>query len=207
MKLALIGATGFTGRPILDEALSRGHAVTAIARDLTPLPAHERLVPLRGDVADMASLARLVQGHDVAISAFNPGKDPTGGGPASIIAAVRKAAVPRLLVVGGAGSLQLPSGDRVVDQPDFPSEWKAGALRTAEFLEQLRATPDLAWTFLSPAATLFPGERTSRFRLGADRLLTDAAGSSRISTADLAVAMINEMERPQHHRRRFTVAY
>src|SRR5690606_476376 len=96
---------------------------------------------------------------------------------------------------------------RLVDEPDFPAAWKDGALKTAAFLELLKTEPELNWTFLSPAAKLEPGEKTGRYRIGGDRLLTDAAGESRISTSDLAVALLDEMERPRHNRRRFTVAY
>ena len=207
MKIALIGATGFTGSPILVEALERGHAVTAIARNTDKLPNRPGVTARRADATDTASLATLVAGHDVVISAFNPGKDESGTGAGSIIAAVKQAKVGRLLVVGGAGTLEVEPGKRLVDTPDFPAEWKDGALKTAAFLELLLAERDLDWAFLSPAALLVPGDRTGRYRVGGDRLLTDAKGESRISVEDLAVAMIDEMEQPRHHRRRFTVAY
>jgi len=207
MKIALIGATGFTGSPILVEALERGHAVTAIARNTDKLPNRPGVTARRADATDTASLATLVAGHDVVISAFNPGKDESGTGASSIIAAVKQAKVGRLLVVGGAGTLEVEPGKRLVDTPDFPAEWKDGALKTAAFLELLLAERDLDWAFLSPSALLVPGDRTGRYRVGGDRLLTDAKGESRISVEDLAVAMIDEMEQPRHHRRRFTVAY
>jgi putative NADH-flavin reductase len=207
MKIALIGATGYTGSRILSEALSRGHNVTAIVRNGANVAPGPRLKVEALDVVQTEKLAAAIADHDAVVSAFNPGKDASGQGAASILRAARIAKAPRLLVVGGAGSLEIAPGKRVVDQPDFPAQWKEGALKTAALLDALQAEPDLNWTFLSPAANLVPGQRTGKYRVGGDRLLTDAAGDSRISTDDLAVAMLDEIERPQHNRRRFTVAY
>jgi len=153
-----------------------------------------------------ASLRR-IDGHDVVISAFNPGKDESGKGTRSMIEAVKRSSVKRLLVVGAVGTLEVAPGKRLVDQPDFPSEWRAGALRTAEFLDQLRAEKELNWVFLSPAAVIAPGERTGKYRAGRDQLLIGSDGQSRISIADYAVAMLDEVEHPKHERARFTVAY
>ena len=202
MKIALIGATGFVGAKLLAEALDRGHDVTAIVTGLSALPSAGTL---RGVQAD--ALAQAVAGHDVVISAFNPSRDPDGTGTQAIIDGVRASGVDRLLVVGGAGTLEIAPGQRVIDQPDFPAEWKVGALRTAAFLDQLRAETDLDWVFVSPAAHLEPGERTGRYRVGGDQLMTDEAGESRISLQDYAVAMLDEAERPAHHRARMSVAY
>lgn len=141
------------------------------------------------------------------ISAFNPGTDESGTGAGSIIDAAKRSGVKRLLVVGGAGSLEIAPGKRLIDQPDFPAQWKEGALRTAAFLDQLLGETELDWAFVSPAAMLAPGKRTGTYRVGADQLLTDSDGESRISLEDYAVAMLDEIERPQHHRRRFSVAY
>jgi hypothetical protein len=207
MRIALIGATGYTGARILAEALARGHHVTAIVRDAAKVPPHEHASVAALDVHDAAALAACLRGHDVAVSAFNPGKDADGGGTDAIVRAVKEAGVPRLLVVGGAGSLEIAPGRRLLDQPDFPAAWKAGALKTAAFLDALKGESALDWTFLSPAAKLVPGERTGRYRTGGDQLLVDAQGESRISTEDLAVAMLDEVEAPRHVRRRFTVAY
>jgi uncharacterized protein len=115
--------------------------------------------------------------------------------------------VKRLLFVGGAGSLEVTPGVQSVDMPGFPAEYKQGALATREALNMLREEMGLEWSFLSPSADLFSGQRTGRFRLGTDQLLTDAQGESRISVEDYAMAMIDEMEKPQHIRRRFTVGY
>lgn len=207
MKIALIGATGYVGSKLATEALDRGHRVTAIARDTQSLPAHPNLTAIPLDATDRAGLADAVAGHDLVINAFNPVLDEDGSGTRSIIDGVKQGGIVRLLTVGGAGTLLLPSGERVVDQPDFPPEWKDGALRTGRFLDQLRAEPELDWVFLSPAAMLVPGERTGKYRMGGDHLLTDADGESRISLGDYAVAMLDEAERPRHRRERFTVAY
>jgi len=207
VKIAIIGATGLVGTKILSESLDRGHEVTAIVRNPETLPMHPKLRAAKGDATEPAKLASLVAGHDVVISAFNPGKDERGTGARSIIDAVKRAEVERLLVVGGAGSLEVAPGKRLVDQPDFPAQWKEGALRTADFLDQLRGETELDWAFVSPAAMLAPGERTGHYRVGGDQFMTDNDGESRISLEDYAVAMLDEAERPQHHRKRFSVAY
>lgn len=207
MKITIIGATGYTGSKILAEALDRGHEVTAIVRNTDRLSLHPRLKAAKGDATEPASLASLLGGHAVVVSAFNPGKDETGKGAASIVEAVKRAGGARLVVAGGAGSLEVKPGIRLLDQPDFPVAWKEGALRTAAFLDALRAEPEIDWTFVSPAAKLSPGERTGKYRVGGDQLLTDESGESRISVEDYAVAMLDEIERPRHRRIRFSVAY
>jgi putative NADH-flavin reductase len=213
VRVALIGATGFVGSALLKEALDRGYEVTAIVRQPDKLEPRERLVAIGVDVNDTDRLAASIRGRDALISAFNPGwKDPDlygdqVRGTASIIAAVKKAGVSRVLWVGGAGGLQTGSGMRVVDEPGFPDWVRPGSLATIEAFEQLRSEPQLDWTFLSPAAEMRPGTRTGKFRLGGDRLLVDANGQSRISVEDFAMAMIDELEGHAHSRERFTVAY
>ena len=207
MKTALIGASGFVGSRILTEALARGHKVTAIVRNPDRLHRHPKVVAQKADVLDQDGLAALVAAHDAVISAYNPGLSGGDRGVRSIIDAVKQAGVARLLVVGGAGTLEVAPGRRVLDAPDFPARWRSDALATARFLDALRREPELDWTFLSPAAVLNPGERTGRFRLGGDRLLADESGRSAVSLEDYAVAMIDELERPQHRRERFTLAY
>ena len=207
MKIALIGATGFVGKKILLESLNRGYNVTAIVRNPDKLQTHHRLTAVKGDATDPVTLAPLVAEHDVVISAFNPGKDESGMGSRSIVDAVKRSGVKRLLVVGGAGSLEIAPGERVIDQPDFPAEWKEGALRTAAFLDELRGEAELDWVFVSPPAVLAPGERTGKYRTGGAQLMRGADGQSRISIEDYAVAMLDEAERPQHSRARFSVAY
>ena len=206
MKIAIIGASGYVGSRILSEALSRGHEVTAVVTNPDKLPADPRLTAVKGDATDPAALTPLLAGHNLVISAFNPGKDESGAGPQSIIDAAKRSGVPRLLVVGGAGTLEVAPGQRLVDQPDFPAAWRAGALKTAAFLDLLRRDAELDWVFLSPAAMLAPGERTGKYRVGGDRLMTDADGQSRISIEDYSVAMLDEAETPRHSRQRFSVA-
>lgn len=213
MKIALIGATGFVGSAILQEALERGHEVTAIVRHPEKLPPHARLHPQKADVYNADDVARLVAGHAVVISAFNPGWGNPDiynlqvKGTQAIINGVKKAGIKRLLFVGGAGSLEVKPGVQALDLPGFPAEYKQGALATREALNLLRKEAGLDWSFLSPSADLAPGRRTGKFRLGGDQMLSDADGQSRISTQDYAVAMIDEVERPAHIRHRFTVGY
>jgi putative NADH-flavin reductase len=213
MKVGLLGATGFVGSALLKEALDRGHVVTAIVRHLEKLEKREGLTAKAGDVYDTASLATLIRGNEAIISAFNPGwKNPNlyddqVRGTASIIAAIKKAGIKRVLWVGGAGGLEVKPGVRVIDSPDMPLWVKPGALATINALDQLRKEPELEWSFLSPSAELNPGHRTGKFRLGNDQLLVDATGQSKISVQDYAVAMIDELERPTHVRQRFTVGY
>ena len=213
MKIALIGATGFIGSAILQEALHRGHEVTAIVRNPIKLKPHPKLHPHDGDVQNEDEVARLVADHDAVISAFNPGWSSPDiynqqvRGTRAIIDGVKKAGVKRLLFVGGAGSLEVKPGVQSVDLPGFPTEYKQGALATREALHMLQKETSLEWSYLSPSADVFPGQRTGQFRLGADQLLTNDQGESRISVQDYAVAMIDEVEKPQHIRRRFTVGY
>ena len=213
MKIALIGATGFVGSAILKEALDRGHDVTAIVRNPAKLKPHQKLHPQKGDVYNADEVARLVAGHDAVISAFNPGWSNPGiynqqvKGTRAIIDGVKKTGIKRLLFVGGAGSLEVKPGVQALDLPGFPAEYKQGALATREALIMLRKESGLDWSFLSPSADLAPGQRTGKFRLAADQMLSDAHGQSRISTQDYAVAMIDEVEKPAHVRQRFTVGY
>lgn len=213
MNIALIGATGFVGAAILQEALNRGHEVTAIVRNPEKLQAHQKLHARKGDIYNEDEVARFVAGHDAVISAFNPGWSSPDiyneqvKGTRAIINGVKKAGIKRLLFVGGAGSLEVRPGVQSVDLPGFPAEYKQGSLATREALTMLRQETGLEWSFLSPSADLFPGQRTGKFRLGTDQLLKDAKGESRISVEDYAMAMIDEMEKPKHIRLRFTVGY
>ena len=213
MKVALLGATGFVGSALLKEALDRGHIVTAIVRHPEKLEKREGLTAKAGDVYGTTSLATLIQGDDAIISAFNPGwKDPNlyddqVRGTASIIAAIKNAGIKRVLWVGGAGGLEVKPGVRVIDNPDMPIWVRPGSLATINALDQLQKEPELEWSYLSPSEEMKPGQRTGKFRMGNDQLLVDATGKSEISVQDYAVAMIDELERPAHARRRFTVGY
>ncbi|WP_443692188.1 NAD(P)-dependent oxidoreductase [Pseudomonas protegens] len=202
-KIAIIGATGRAGSQLLEEALRRGHSVTAIARNTAKIGSRAGVVSRDVDVADSAALKAAVAGHDVVISAAHFSSLAAN----AIIDPVKKAGVKRLLVVGGAGSLLLPGGSKVIDSPGFPEEYKAEASAGGVYLETLRKEQDLDWTFLSPSAEFVEGERTGHFRLGQDDLLVSAEGRSWITFADYAIAMLDEVEKPAHSRQRFTVGY
>lgn len=213
MNIALIGATGFVGKALLEELLNRGHTVRALQRDTAKLAARPGLEARSVDVLNSTNLAAELTGVDAVVSAFNAGwgnpnlHDDFLRGSDAIATAARGAGV-RLLVVGGAGSLFIAPGQQLVDSPAFPAEWKSGALAARESLNRLRAdASDLDWTFVSPAMHLEPGERTGKFRLGGEAPVFDAKGESRISVADLAAAIVNELESPQHRRARFTAGY
>ena len=203
MKIAVIGASGNAGSRITAELAGRGHAVTAIARHPEKIAAQANVVPTRGDVMDQAGLARLLAGHDAAISSVHF----LDSDPIRLIEAARESKVGRYLVVGGAGSLEVAPGDRLVTTPGFPVAYKAEAEKGGAFLDLLRAEKELNWTFLSPSALFVAGERTGKFRLGTDQLLTATDGKSSISFEDFAVALADEIERPAHVRQRFTVGY
>jgi putative NADH-flavin reductase len=203
MKVALIGATGNAGSRILAELTRRGHDVTAIARSVDKIAAQPHVTPKQGDAFDEPRLAGLLAGHDAVISSVHF----TASDPHKLIAAVQAAGVKRYLVVGGAGSLEIASGTRLVDTPDFPAAYKAEATKGGEFLDLLRQQKELEWTYLSPSAVFVAGERTGKFRLGTDRLLSDDKGHSSISFEDFAIALVDELEKPAHVRKRFTVGY
>jgi putative NADH-flavin reductase len=203
MKVALIGASGRVGSRLLAELLRRGHRVTGIARDPTRIVPAPGLTAKAADANDAAQLVPLLAGHDAVISATRF----VSADANALIAAVGQAGVKRLLVVGGAGSLEVAPGESLLDTPDFPAAYKAEAEAGRIFLGALKKHSELDWTFLSPSAEFAPGARTGKFRLGGDRLLVDADGKSRISMEDFAIAMVDELEAPRHMRQRFTVGY
>ena len=202
-KIAIIGATGRAGSQLLEEALRRGHSVTAIARNATKLGERAGVATQNVDLNNPQALQDAVAGHDVVLSAAHFSTQPAS----VIIEPVKKAGVKRLLFVGGAGSLLLPDGSKVIDSPGFPEEYRPEATEGGIYLDTLRAEKDLDWSFLSPSAEFVDGERTGKFRLGADHLLISAEGKSWISFADFAIAMLDEVEQPKHSRQRFTVGY
>ncbi|MDH1262407.1 NAD(P)-dependent oxidoreductase [Pseudomonas sp. GD03944] len=213
MKIALIGASGFVGAAVLQEALDREHQVTGIVRNPQKLPQHAALTAVAGDVHDASALAALIAGHDAVIHAFNPGWGNANiraefiQGTEAIYAAAKQAGVKRLLVVGGAGSLYVAPGLQLIDTPDFPAEYKDGAEGARQALNLLKTETSLDWSFISPPAHLHPGERSGQFRIGGDELLMKGDEPAGISVADLAVAIIDELERPAHVQQRFTVGY
>jgi putative NADH-flavin reductase len=203
MKIAVTGASGRAGSAITAELARRGHSVTAIARNPERIAKLAHVTALAGDANDRAALAKLWAGHDAAVSSIHF----TASDVEALIGAARDSAVPRYLVVGGAGSLEVAPGVRLVTTPGFPAQYKAEAEKGAAFLDRLQCEKELNWTFLSPSALFEPGSRTGQFRLGDDQLLVDSAGKSSISFEDFAVAMADEIERPAHVRKRFTVGY
>ena len=207
MKIALIGATGFIGVDLLNEALARGHSVTAICRDPSKLARKDEVTAIALDVLATDTLADALGGHDVIIAAYNPGNKPGVRGSASILAAAEASGVPRLLVVGGAGSLLLADGRRNVDSELFNPDWRQSALGTAAVLDMLRSGAEMDWVMLSPARTIETGPKRGDYRLGHDHILDDDKHQSFITTGDYAAAMLDEAEHPAHHRERFTLAY
>jgi putative NADH-flavin reductase len=209
MKVTLYGATGQIGRRILVELLQRGHSVTAVVRDPAKLDARVRLTVIPGDVDDVAGIAAASKGADALVSAYGPGAEHPEkllSVTRNLIAGAQQSEVPRFLFVGGAGSLEVAPGVTLIDSGHLPEQWKGIAIAHRDALEIARASA-INWTCLSPAGFIQPGQRTGKFRLGTDRLLTDDRGESRISMEDFAIALVNELETPQHERRRFTIAY
>lgn len=212
MRITLFGAAGNVGRRVIAEALSRGHQVTAVSRHperAQGLPAG--IAIRRGDAANPDDVATLSAGEDLVIAATRPApgaEEELVAATKGLLAGLRSSGA-RLLLVGGAGSLTVPGMDGVtlVETPDFPSEIRPIALAGCAQLAACQADEQVDWSYLSPPASLEPGERTGEYRRGGDELLTDEVGVSAISMEDFAVALLDEAEQPQHHRRRFTVAY
>lgn len=201
-KIALIGASGQAGSRILKELSDRGHSITGIARNPEKIATLPGVTAKQGDIFDEDGLANLLRGHDAVISSVHF----LASDPHKLLGAVRASGVKRYLVVGGAGSLLVAEGTRLIDTPEFPALYKDEAQKGADYLDMLYDVENLDWTFLSPSALFVAGERTGNFRLGTDYLLSTDAGSS-ISFEDYAIAMVDEIENPAHIRRRFTVGY
>jgi uncharacterized protein len=216
MRIVLFGATGNVGRRIAAEALRRGHEVVGVVRDPAAVqPPDPRVTLVRGDATDPASVAAVARGADAVVSAISP-RPNARGLPApslavnarALVEGLRRAAVKRVLYVGGASTLEVAPGQQLLDQPGFPDAYKAEALDGREALRVWRTQGEgLDWTFLSPAVEIGSGERTGSYRTTDDRLLFDAQGKSFISFEDYAVALLDELERPKHVGRRFGVAY
>jgi putative NADH-flavin reductase len=213
MKIAILGATGMIGGAIAQEALQRHHHVTAIVRDPVRLAmSNANLEVVKGDVFEGDEVLDAIQRKDAVIASISGRRD---GNPEVIVEGAKAllevfplSGARRLIWIGGAGTLESPSGGRVMDAPDFPAEWKPEAEAQAEALEVFRSSgSNVDWTYVSPPAVIAPGKRTGHYRLGGDQLLTDERGESRISVADFAVAVIDILERPEGIRKRITVAY
>ncbi len=215
-NVVLIGATGFVGSAILNELLNRGHKVTAVVRNTAKLPKNDNLTAVQEDVANIDAIAKIAEGKDAIISAYNPGwANPEIGRLTTenypkIVEAAKKSGVGRLLIVGGAGTLYVKPGLRVVDSGAIPAEIMDGVRTLGNFyLNVLTKENDIDWVFFSPAGAFDEkGARTGKFRLGKDDLIVDeATGTSHISVEDYAVAMVDELEKPAHHKERFTIGY
>lgn len=211
-KIAIIGASGYVGTVLLNEAVKRGHQVSALVRHPEKIAANANVTTVKADVLDTDGLAALLKGHDLVISAYNPGWQEADirnihiKGSKSITEAVKKAGIKRLIAIGGAGSLEI-NGAQLVDSPEFPAEYKEGALGARQALNDLKTENELDWSFVSPAILLVPGEATGTFRLGTDSPVFDDNGESKITVGDLAVAILDEAEQGKHIRQRFTAAY
>jgi putative NADH-flavin reductase len=213
MKIAIYGASGWIGGTVAAEALNRDHFVTAIARETSQVKLnHKRLRVIIGDATDHASVATAVAGHDAVVAAIGGRRegrhDVVPAAVRALLIGLDRADVRRLVWVGGAGSLEVEPGIMLIDTPRFPAGLKAEASAQVAALRLFRACPEgIQWSFFSPAAQLEKGTRSGKFRIGGDQLLTDENGDSRISVQDYAVALVDEIERPMHIRRRFTIAY
>ena len=209
MKVVLYGASGMIGSRILKELVSRGHTVKAVVRHPEKLEAVAGVTVVKGDVTDEKSVAETANGTEAAISAYSPPQtDPNliVEATRSLLTGLEAARVRRVILVGGAGSLEIAPGVQLVDSPGFPEAWKGIALAHRDALAVIKQS-DLEWSYLSPSALIEPGQRTGNFRLGGKRLLSNDKGESRISAEDYAVALIDELEKPQHVHRQFTVGY
>jgi putative NADH-flavin reductase len=214
-KIVLIGASGFIGSALLKEALARGHKVKAIVRNPEKISMkNPNLMVEKGDVSSSQLVSRLCKGADVIISAYNPGwQNPEISSETlrvytAILDGVRRSGVKRFLVVGGAGSLFISPGLRLMDAGTMPDSYLPAVRALASFyLDILTVEEEVDWVFFSPAGNITPGKRTGKFRLGKDEMIVDSEGKSNISLEDYAVAMLNEVENPVHHRERFTIGY
>ena len=204
MKIAVLGANGKGGSEIAKEAAARGHQVLGISRHPENIPAADGITAVQGDAANGEELADLIKGVDAVISALH--FDVTAD---VLLGAVKAAGVPRLLVMGGAASLTGPDGVRVYDSPTFPEHIKPYVIGGIHFLDALKQESEVDWTFFSPAMLIFVGDRQGpgSFRLDGDNLVVDGNGESKISYADYAIAMVDELEQHRHSRARFTIGY
>ena len=209
MNVVLLGASGMIGSRVLEELVSRGHSVIAAARNPEKIAQGAGITVVNADADDPESVAAAADGADAAVCAIAP---PPGnpfaiaGIVTSVMDGLGRAGVKRLIVVGGAGSLEVAPGIQLVDTAEFPAQWLDIARAHREVLPLLKASR-FEWSYFSPAALIQPGERTGKFRLGGKELVTDAKGESRISAEDYAVALVDELEHPRRGRQQFTIAY
>jgi len=216
MKVALIGASGFVGKAILNELVSRGNEVIAIARDTAKIENNnDQVSKVAVDVLDTEKLAAVLKGADAVVSAFNAGwtnpnlYNDTVQGAEAIQAAVKTSGVKRYIFIGGAGTLQI-DGHQIVDGPNFPAEYKPGATAVRDYFNTLKQEKDLDWLFFSPAIEMHQGittGRTGKYRLGKTSPVFNEEGRSILSVEDLAIVIADELENNAHHQEQFTAAY
>lgn len=209
MNVVVYGATGNSGREIVKELLARGHKVTGVARNVDSLKAQPGVTAKVDDLSNVDSIVAIIKGADVVVTAYQPPADNTDAlvdVTKREIEAVKKAGGPRLLVVGGAGLLEVAPSVTLIKSGYLPAEYMPIAISHEKALEVLRKS-DINWTYLSPAAYFVPGERTGKFRLGTKELVADAKGESKISFSDYAIALVDEIEKPKHERGSFSVGY
>lgn len=211
MKIALLAATGAIGRQIAQQALQRGHQVTALVRRTEQLPGELQGANIvKVDLADAHAIATAAYGHDVLASAFGPGTGPVEAIPdtaRTLIQAAHAAGIKRLIVVGGAGSLEVAPGVQLVDTAGFPEAYKPQALAHRDALAVLRRADDLQWTFFAPAAEIGPGPAQGHVHVQANALRVDSSGHSRISYPDYAAAFVDEIENATFSGQIITAAY
>src|SRR3954447_26098428 len=210
MNVVVYGATGKTGSRVVQELLSRGHQLTAVVRDLEKASSLPRVTQKQDDLSEVSAIAEIIRGADAVVSAYAPPPDHTDElveVTKRQIEAVKQAGNDmRLIVVGGAAGLYVAPGLTLLESGHLPEVWRSIATSHFKALAVLQGS-DINWTYFAPAAFFEPGERTGKFRLGTDHLISDSDGQSRISMEDYAIALVDELERPEHLRQRFTVGY
>jgi len=214
-KIVLIGASGFIGSAILKEALDRGHEVIAVVRHPEKITIkHKNLIVKQSDVSILENVTEACKGAEIVISAYNPGwKNPDIAEETTrvyriLLEGIRRTGVKRFLVVGGAGSLFISPGKRLLDAGIIPDSFLPAVRSLASFYsDDLKNEKTIDWVFFSPAGNIAPGKRSGKFRLGKDDMIFDSEGKSNISVEDYAMAMVDELEKPIHHRERFTIGY
>jgi uncharacterized protein len=208
MNVVVYGATGNSGSEIVKELLARGHKVTGVARKVDSLK-DKPVTAKTDDLSNVDKIAAIIKGADAVVSAYQPPADNTDAlvdVTKREIEAVKKAGGPRLVVVGGAGLLEIAPGTTLIKSGYLPAEYLPIATSHENALGVLRAS-DIDWTYLSPGAYFVPGERTGKYRLGTKELVSDAKGESKISFADYAIAIVDELEKPAHRKASFSVGY
>lgn len=203
LKIAIIGMSGNVGTRIAEEALNRGHRVTGIARNIEKIAARKNLTLKAGEISNPEALAEMLKGHDAVVSSVKY----TDFNPDQLIKAVRLSGVKRYLAVGGVGTMEVSPGITVLTAGMLPDSIVPTSKGAQHFLNILRSTEDLDWTVLSPALIFTGGKRTGKFRLGNDQLMVDENDKSAISFEDYAIALLDEIEQPQHLKSRFSIAY